>query len=63
MLVKGPSELGTFVSTAMALAVICAFLLAIGGVRLMLDPSTRRRSALMLVAAAVLMLNVLIWTL
>jgi hypothetical protein len=47
----------------MALAVISAFLLAIGGVRLMLAPPTRSRGALMLVAAAVLMINVLIWTL
>ncbi len=47
----------------MALAVISAFLLAIGGVRLMLAPPTRSRGALMLVAAAVLLINVLIWTL
>lgn len=47
----------------MALAVISVFLLAIGGVRLMLAPPTRSRGALMLVAAAVLMINVLIWTL
>ncbi len=47
----------------MALGVIASFLLAMGGVRLMLGPETRSRGALMLVAAAVLMINVLIWTL
>ncbi len=55
--------MGTISSAAMALAVIASFLLAIGGVRLMLGPETRSRGALMLVAAAVLMINVLIWTL
>lgn len=47
----------------MALAMISAFLLAIGGARLMLSRPTRGRGALMLVAAAVLTINVLIWTL
>ena len=47
----------------MALAMLASFLLAIGGVRLMLVKDQRRRGALMLVAAAVLMANVLIWTL
>ncbi|HYI42605.1 MAG TPA: hypothetical protein VD768_03160 [Sphingomicrobium sp.] len=53
----------TISSTAMALAVIASFLLAIGGVRLMAGRETRSRGALMLVAAMVLMANVLIWTL
>ena len=52
-----------FSSTAMALAVIACFMLAIGGVRLLLVRESRRRGVLMLVAAAVLMINVLIWTL
>ena len=60
---KGAGALGTISSTAMALAVIASFLLAIGGLRLMLARETRSRGALMLVAAAVLMANVLIWTL
>ena len=47
----------------MALGVIASFLLALGGVRLMLAKETRSRGALMIVAAAVLMANVLIWTL
>lgn len=55
--------MGTFSSTAMALAVISSFLLAFAGIRLMLARETRSRGALMLVAAAVLMANVLIWTL
>ncbi len=50
-------------AVAMSLGVIAAFLLAIGGIRLMLSRETRSRGALMLVAAAVLMINVLIWTL
>ena len=50
-------------STAFSLAMIASFLLAVGGVRLMLGAETRSRGALMLVAAAVLMINVLIWTL
>ncbi len=54
--------MGTISSAAMALAVIASFLLAIGGVRLMLGQETRSRGALMLVAATVLMINVLIWT-
>ena len=47
----------------MAMGVIAAFALSIGGVRLMLDAQTRSRGTLMLVAAALLMINVLIWTL
>ena len=50
-------------SAAMSLAMISVFLLAIGGIRLALQAQTRKRGALMLVAAGVLMLNVLIWTL
>jgi high-affinity Fe2+/Pb2+ permease len=61
--VKGASLLETLSSGAMAIAVIASFLLAVGGVRLMLDRQNRKRGALMLVAAAVLMANVLIWTL
>ncbi|GAA4740173.1 hypothetical protein GCM10023264_01410 [Sphingomonas daechungensis] len=41
---------------------IAAFLLAIGGVKLAMAKPTRWRGALMLVAAAVLVGNVLIWT-
>jgi high-affinity Fe2+/Pb2+ permease len=55
--------MGTISSAAMAIAVIASFLLTVGGIRLMLGAETRGRGALMLTAAAVLMANVLIWTL
>jgi high-affinity Fe2+/Pb2+ permease len=47
----------------MALAMIAAFLLAAGGVKLALSREYRSRGLLMLAAAAVLVANVLIWTL
>lgn len=47
----------------MALAMISAFVLAIGGARLMWTRETRGRGALMLTAAAVIVANVLILTL
>lgn len=50
-------------SGAMALAMIAAFLLIAGGVKLSLDGTTRMRGLLMLVAALVLIANVVIWTL
>ena len=49
-------------SAAMAVAMIAAFLLAAGGVRLARHPQTRGRGALMIVAALVLVMNVMIWT-
>jgi hypothetical protein len=47
-------------SGAMAAAMIAAFLLAIGGVKLVMRKEDRKRGLLMLVAAAVLVGNVLI---
>ena len=47
---------------AMATAMIAAFLLAIGGVNLARAKESRGRGFLMIVAAAVLVMNVLIWT-
>ena len=47
----------------MALAMIAAFLLAAGGIKLLLGREHRRQGALMLVAALVLVGNVLVWTL
>ena len=47
----------------MALAVISSFLLGFAGVRIMLGKADRAKGALMLGAAAVLLANVLIWTL
>ena len=50
-------------SGAMALAMIAAFVLAAGGVKLALAAQTRTRGLLMIAAAAVLVGNVLVWTL
>jgi hypothetical protein len=47
---------------AMALAMIAAFLLLAGGVKLTFDRQTRTRGILMVVAALVLVMNVMIWT-
>jgi hypothetical protein len=47
-------------SAALALGVIAAFILAIGGVRLL--RRDRQRGLLMIAAAIVIFVNVLIWT-
>ena len=52
-----------FTSGAMALAMIAAFVLAAGGIRLTLSQGDRLRGVLMIVAAAVLVANVAILTL
>ena len=52
-----------FASTIMAITMIAAFLLVVGGVRLVLRREDRGRGVLMLAAALVLVGNVLIWTL
>jgi high-affinity Fe2+/Pb2+ permease len=49
-------------SVALAIAMIAAFLLIAGGVKLVLDRQTRVRGGLMIVAALVLIMNVMIWT-
>jgi len=49
-------------SVAMALAMVAAFLLIAGGVKLVLARQTRVRGMLMIVAALVLVMNVMIWT-
>lgn len=51
-----------FSSFAMALGMIAAFLLAAGGMRLIIQRQTRSRGVLMLIAAIVLVTNVMIWT-
>jgi hypothetical protein len=50
---------------ALALAMIAAFLLGLTGLRWALrgDRSTRKRGLLMVIAAIVLLANVMIWTL
>lgn len=51
-----------FSSVAMTLAMIAAFLLLVGGVKLALDRQTRVRGLLMVTAALVIITNVMIWT-
>ena len=51
-----------FTSGAMALAMLAALLLAVAGVKLALNEATRVRGILMIVAAAILVTNVMIWT-
>ena len=48
---------------APAVAMLAAFALVIGGLRLVRRPADRTKGVLMLVCAAVLIGNVLIWTL
>jgi hypothetical protein len=49
-------------SGAMALGMVAGFVLLIGGAKLALDRQTRGRGALMIVAALVIIMNVMIWT-
>jgi len=58
-LVKG-IEMGTIASAALALGVIAALILIIGGARMV--RSDRKRGLLMIAAALVIFGNVLIWT-
>ena len=46
----------------MALAVIAAFLLVAGGIRLARTRQSRAQGVLMIVAALVILMNVMIWT-
>jgi hypothetical protein len=46
----------------MALAMVASFLLLAGGARLAFDRQTRARGILMIVAALVIVTNVMIWT-
>ncbi len=55
--------MATFSAAALALAMIAAALLAIFGIKLLSRPMERKRGLLMIAAAAVLVGNVLIWTL
>jgi hypothetical protein len=51
-----------FTSIAMTVAMVAAFLLLAGGVKLVLTRQTRTRGVLMIVAALVVVMNVMIWT-
>jgi hypothetical protein len=60
--VKLGPKMEKFSSVALAIAMIAAFLLLAGGVKLALVSQTRGRGALMIAAALVLVMNVMIWT-
>ena len=49
-------------SILMAIAMVAALLLLAGGVKLALVRQTRGRGILMIVAALVMIMNVMIWT-
>ena len=49
-------------SFAVVVAILAAILLVAGGVKVALNRATRVRGVLMIVAAAVLIMNVMIWT-
>ena len=51
-----------FSGSALALAMIAGFLLLAGGAKPALVHQTRTRGVLMIVAALVLVMNVMIWT-
>ena len=55
-------EMTNLTTAAMAIAMISAALLGIGGIKLASAKPTRTRGLLMLAAAAVLVMNVMIWT-
>ena len=59
---KEGAELSGISSTALAIALIAAFFLVFGGIKLIWTPGSRGKGVLMLVAAAVLIGNVAIWT-
>jgi hypothetical protein len=49
-------------SVAMTLAMIAAFLLVLGGAKLATSRPTRGKGILMIVAALIIVMNVMIWT-
>ena len=51
-----------FSSLVMAFAMVAALLLVAGGIKLALARQTRSRGILMIVAAVVIVTNVMIWT-
>jgi hypothetical protein len=61
-LVKLGWEMDNISSVTMALAMVAAFLLIAAGVKLALTRQARVRGVLMIVAALVLITNVMIWT-
>jgi cell division protein FtsW (lipid II flippase) len=59
---KGNGEMGIIGEGALAVAMIAAFLLIVFGVRMAMKGGDRKRAALMIGAAAVLVGNVVIMT-
>ena len=55
--------MATIASTALAIAMLAVFVLAAGGIRLVRRGDYRQQGWLMIVAAMVLLANVLVWTL
>ena len=54
--------MGTIASATLAIAMIAAFLLVLGGIRLIRRGEYSQQGWLMIVAAMVLVGNVLVWT-
>ena len=59
---KLDKEMENFSSAALAVAMVAALLLLVGGIKLALARQTRGRGILMIAAALVLVMNVMIWT-
>jgi hypothetical protein len=59
---KSGRAMDRFSSIAMTAAMIAAFLLLAGGVKLVLARQTRSRGILMIAAGLVIVTNVMIWT-
>jgi hypothetical protein len=59
---KPAVTMNNFSALALTLAMIAGFVLLVGGIRLAFVRQTRGRSVLMIVAAIVLVTNVMIWT-
>ena len=59
---KSAGAMDNFSTLAVTLAMIAGFLLLGGGVKLSMARQTRGRGVLMIVAALVLVMNVMIWT-
>ena len=54
--------MGTIASAALAIAMIAAFLLLLGGIRMVRRGEYRQQGWLMILAGMVLVGNVLVWT-
>jgi high-affinity Fe2+/Pb2+ permease len=59
---EGFKRMGTIASGTLAVAMIAAFLLTAGGIQLIVRGEYRKQGMLMLLAALVLVGNVLVWT-